>query len=497
MLGERAGTVERTVTGSVSSRGFATSRRSTSSKPGADAADAAYRVRTRGLRDHRRRNRGRPRRARLRGGRPRARSGARAPRAPRGRARRPLPPRRRAGGRPLLQGRGPRAHRSPAARAGGSTGPGPTCTTTRTAGAPGTLSSTTPSTPGTSAPPPGASGSWSSTGPSTGCRSTSATGASATGSSTTWTGRSRASGSGERPSRCGRTATGTSCASARGRSSKRLCGRPNSATSICTAPRWTRSSSCTPRTAAPTGGCRRSSTAGSIRARCPTPSGTGPSRTRERFEEGFPADYICEAVDQTRGWFYTLHAISTLVSDSVSFRNCICLGHIVDKDGKKMSKSVGNVDRPVGRLRRSRRGPAPLVPLRPGSRPERRSGSRIDLVREVVQTFINTWWNTYAFFVLYARLDEVDVTADVPLARRRRDRPLDPRPPPAHRRDGDRGPWTPTTPRARAGPSKTSSTSSATGTCGATAGASGRRRRGRTSSPPTSPSTSASTRRTG
>ena len=142
-----------------------------------------------------------------------------------------------------------------------------------------------------------------------------------------------------------------------------------------------------------------------------------PFENADRFAEGFPADYICEAVDQTRGWFYTLHAISTLVSDSVAFRNCICLGHIVDQDGKKMSKSVGNIVNPWDVF--DRVGADPLrwylsARIAPGAQKR----VSIDLVREVAQTFINTWWNTYAFFVLYARLDEVDVTEDVPVARR-------------------------------------------------------------------------------
>jgi len=68
-----------------------------------------------------------------------------------------------------------------------------------------------------------------------------------------------------------------------------------------------------------------------------------PFENEDVFDKHFPADYICEAIDQTRGWFYTLHAIATLVSDSVAYKNCICLNLIVDKDGKKMSKSVGNI----------------------------------------------------------------------------------------------------------------------------------------------------------
>ncbi len=137
-----------------------------------------------------------------------------------------------------------------------------------------------------------------------------------------------------------------------------------------------------------------------------------PFENVDKFEKHFPADYICEAIDQTRGWFYTLHAISTLVSDSVAFKNCICLNLIVDKDGKKMSKSVGNIINPydvfdtvgadalrwyfLARL-------SPDVPKRVS----------VEIVADVASSFINTFWNTYGFFVLYARLDEVDLTRQI------------------------------------------------------------------------------------
>lgn len=143
-----------------------------------------------------------------------------------------------------------------------------------------------------------------------------------------------------------------------------------------------------------------------------------PFEQEEQFEERFPADYICEAVDQTRGWFYSLHAISTLVSDQVAYRNCICLGHIVDEHGRKMSKSVGNIVDPwevfdaVG-------ADALRWYLSARIAPGARKRISVGLVREVAQTFINTWWNTYSFFVLYARLDGVDVTADAPTLARR------------------------------------------------------------------------------
>ncbi|NCF50067.1 isoleucine--tRNA ligase [Gammaproteobacteria bacterium] len=135
------------------------------------------------------------------------------------------------------------------------------------------------------------------------------------------------------------------------------------------------------------------------------------------FDKHFPADFICEAIDQTRGWFYSLHAIATLVSDSVAYRNCICLNLIVDKDGKKMSKSVGNIVDPydvfdtvgadalrwyfLARL-------SPDIPKR----------ISVEIVADVASSFINTFWNTYGFFVLYARLDDVDFSRDIPVEER-------------------------------------------------------------------------------
>ena len=142
-----------------------------------------------------------------------------------------------------------------------------------------------------------------------------------------------------------------------------------------------------------------------------------PFENEDTFDSHFPADYICEAIDQTRGWFYTLHAIATLVSDSVAYKNCICLNLIVDKDGKKMSKSVGNIINPydvfdtvgadalrwyfLARL-------SPDVPKR----------ISVEIVADVASSFINTFWNTYGFFVLYARLDNVDLTKDVAVEKR-------------------------------------------------------------------------------
>ena len=142
-----------------------------------------------------------------------------------------------------------------------------------------------------------------------------------------------------------------------------------------------------------------------------------PFENEDRFEKHFPADYICEAIDQTRGWFYTLHAIATLVSDSVAYKNCICLNLIVDKEGKKMSKSVGNIIDPYDVFDTVGADALRwyfLARLSPDA-PKRIS---VEIVADVASSFINTFWNTYGFFVLYARLDKVDLSRDIPFAER-------------------------------------------------------------------------------
>ncbi|EFO80171.1 isoleucyl-tRNA synthetase [Oscillochloris trichoides DG-6] len=129
-----------------------------------------------------------------------------------------------------------------------------------------------------------------------------------------------------------------------------------------------------------------------------------PFENQEVFEAAHPADYICEAVDQTRGWFYTLHAVSTLLFDRPAFNNVICLGHILDEQGLKMSKSRGNVITPqevitqygVDALRWY------LFTAAPPGNPRRFSGA---LVNESLRKFMLTLWNTYSFFVTYANLD--------------------------------------------------------------------------------------------
>ena len=136
-----------------------------------------------------------------------------------------------------------------------------------------------------------------------------------------------------------------------------------------------------------------------------------PFENEEEFKQHFPADYICEAVDQTRGWFYSLHAISTLLFDTNCYKNVICLGHILDADGQKMSKTRGNVVSPWEVL--EKHGADALrwylyTASPPGQ--ERRFSS--DLVGEVVRNFTLTLWNTYSFFVTYANLDGWKPEAD-------------------------------------------------------------------------------------
>jgi isoleucyl-tRNA synthetase len=139
-----------------------------------------------------------------------------------------------------------------------------------------------------------------------------------------------------------------------------------------------------------------------------------PFENQEKFKEQFPADYICEAVDQTRGWFYSLHAISTLLFGEVSFKNVISLGLILDGEGQKMSKSKGNIVAPWDVL--NAHGADAFrwylyTATPPGN--ERRFSS--ELVGEVIRSFTLTLWNVYSFFVTYANLDKPTVTT-LPIA---------------------------------------------------------------------------------
>jgi isoleucyl-tRNA synthetase len=129
-----------------------------------------------------------------------------------------------------------------------------------------------------------------------------------------------------------------------------------------------------------------------------------PFENRDTFEQNFPADFICEAIDQTRGWFYTMLAISTLVSGKSSFKNVLCLGLINDEFGQKMSKSKGNVVRPWDIL--NKQGADALRwYFFAGVSPWSAKNFSIRAVDEVVRQFILTLWNTYSFFVIYANID--------------------------------------------------------------------------------------------
>ena len=134
-----------------------------------------------------------------------------------------------------------------------------------------------------------------------------------------------------------------------------------------------------------------------------------PFENKELFEQQFPADFISEAVDQTRGWFYSLLAISTLIFNKAPFKNVIVLGHVQDENGQKMSKSKGNAVDPFEALETYGAdairwyfysNSAPWLPNRFHGK----------AVLEGQRKFMSTLWNTYAFFVLYANIDNFDAT---------------------------------------------------------------------------------------
>ncbi len=132
-----------------------------------------------------------------------------------------------------------------------------------------------------------------------------------------------------------------------------------------------------------------------------------PFEKHDVFDHSFPADYISEAVDQTRGWFYSLHAISTLLFERPCFKSVICLGHILDAEGEKMSKAKGNVVDPSSVLDSYGADALRwyLFTSAPAGNVRRFSSNA---VAEVLRNFLLTLWNTYSFFVIYANIDQFD-----------------------------------------------------------------------------------------
>ena len=145
-----------------------------------------------------------------------------------------------------------------------------------------------------------------------------------------------------------------------------------------------------------------------------------PFENREMVDErkSYPGDFIAEGVDQTRGWFYTLHAISTMVFDSVAYKNVVSNGLVLDKNGQKMSKRLGNAADPFTTLEKF--GPdATRWYMITNAQPWDNLKFDLEGIKEVQRKFFGTLYNTYSFFALYANIDDFDYSeADVPLNER-------------------------------------------------------------------------------
>jgi isoleucyl-tRNA synthetase len=129
-----------------------------------------------------------------------------------------------------------------------------------------------------------------------------------------------------------------------------------------------------------------------------------PFENKDNFSEMFPADYIAEGVDQTRGWFFTLHAIATMISDSVAFKNIISNGLVLDKNGNKMSKRLGNAVDPFSAIEEYGSDPLRWYMIT-NSQPWDNLKFDVSGVDEVKRKFFGTLYNTYSFFALYANVD--------------------------------------------------------------------------------------------
>ncbi|MGH2786223.1 MAG: isoleucine--tRNA ligase [Actinomycetota bacterium] len=143
-----------------------------------------------------------------------------------------------------------------------------------------------------------------------------------------------------------------------------------------------------------------------------------PFEREDVFEKRFPADYICEGIDQTRGWFYSLLAISTLLWGKSSYESCVCLGLIVDPEGRKMSKSLGNVLDPWEVIDRFGADALRWFLFTSGN-PWGTSRVGFETIAEVQRGFQRMLWNVYSFYTLYANTENIDpTTVDVPAAER-------------------------------------------------------------------------------
>ena len=129
-----------------------------------------------------------------------------------------------------------------------------------------------------------------------------------------------------------------------------------------------------------------------------------PFENKEEFKKSFPADFIAEGVDQTRGWFYTLHAIASLVFDSVAYKTCVSNGLVLDKNGNKMSKRLGNVVNPFDTIEKFG-ADATRWYLITNASPWDNLKFDIEGIKEVQRKFFGTLYNTYQFFALYANVD--------------------------------------------------------------------------------------------
>lgn len=143
-----------------------------------------------------------------------------------------------------------------------------------------------------------------------------------------------------------------------------------------------------------------------------------PFENKELFEQGgFPADYISEAIDQTRGWFNSLHQIGTMVFDSIAYRSVICAGHFLDEKGQKMSKSKGNVLDPW-QVFNTYGADAARWYTYVSAPPELSRRVGMNVIGEAFRGYFLTLWNTYSFFVMYANLDKPDLKAADPVHER-------------------------------------------------------------------------------